>query len=205
MVSGLNGGLPASLICDYSPRDPCVRYEAEALTMDRPDELLTLAVIAEYLARRLDPAGHRRLRDGASIPDSLDDLVLGYQTLTVVYQQREQCEHLRLDAADLAARTKLRLGGIQRGRAEAINHGRQDRAAPCNLPEVFMLSPCNLQAWASGECSTSITSGGAVPASSIQSLKEIDMPLVTIDVIKDVFTPKQKQELIARVTAAMIE
>ena len=30
------------------------------------------------------------------------------------------------------------------------------------------------------------------------------MPLVTIDVIKDVFTPKQKQELIARVTEAMI-
>jgi 4-oxalocrotonate tautomerase len=31
------------------------------------------------------------------------------------------------------------------------------------------------------------------------------MPLVTIDVIKDVFTPKQKQELIAKVTAAMVE
>ena len=31
------------------------------------------------------------------------------------------------------------------------------------------------------------------------------MPLVTIDVIKDVFTPKQKQDLIAKVTAAMIE
>ena len=31
------------------------------------------------------------------------------------------------------------------------------------------------------------------------------MPLVTIDVIKDVFTPKQKQELIAKVTEAMIE
>jgi 4-oxalocrotonate tautomerase len=31
------------------------------------------------------------------------------------------------------------------------------------------------------------------------------MPLVTIDVIKDVFSPKQKQELIAKVTAAMIE
>ena len=27
------------------------------------------------------------------------------------------------------------------------------------------------------------------------------MPLVTIDVIKDVFTPKQKQDLIAKVTA----
>ena len=31
------------------------------------------------------------------------------------------------------------------------------------------------------------------------------MPLVTIDVIKDVFTPKQKQELVARVTEAMIQ
>ena len=31
------------------------------------------------------------------------------------------------------------------------------------------------------------------------------MPLVTIDVIKNVFTPKQKQELIAKVTEAMIE
>ncbi len=30
------------------------------------------------------------------------------------------------------------------------------------------------------------------------------MPLVTIDVIKDVFTPDQKQKLIERVTEAMI-
>lgn len=31
------------------------------------------------------------------------------------------------------------------------------------------------------------------------------MPLVTIDVIKDVFTPKQKQEIISKVTSAMVE
>ena len=31
------------------------------------------------------------------------------------------------------------------------------------------------------------------------------MPLVTIDVIKGVFSPTQKQQLIARVTEAMIE
>jgi 4-oxalocrotonate tautomerase len=31
------------------------------------------------------------------------------------------------------------------------------------------------------------------------------MPLVTIDVIKDVFTPTQKQDLIQKVTEAMIE
>ena len=30
------------------------------------------------------------------------------------------------------------------------------------------------------------------------------MPLVTIDVIKDVFTPSQKQDLIAKVTEAMV-
>jgi 4-oxalocrotonate tautomerase len=38
-----------------------------------------------------------------------------------------------------------------------------------------------------------------------QTPRRNNMPLVTIDVIKDVFTPKQKQELIAKVTAAMIE
>ncbi|HET6804992.1 MAG TPA: tautomerase family protein [Frateuria sp.] len=31
------------------------------------------------------------------------------------------------------------------------------------------------------------------------------MPLVTIDVIKNVFTPQQKQDLIAKVTRAMLE
>jgi 4-oxalocrotonate tautomerase len=31
------------------------------------------------------------------------------------------------------------------------------------------------------------------------------VPLVTIDVIKDVFTPSQKKELIAKVTDAMIQ
>ena len=31
------------------------------------------------------------------------------------------------------------------------------------------------------------------------------MPLVTIDVIKDVFTPKQKQDLIAKVTGQACE
>ena len=30
------------------------------------------------------------------------------------------------------------------------------------------------------------------------------MPLVTIDVIKDVFTPQQKQEIISKVTEAMV-
>jgi 4-oxalocrotonate tautomerase len=35
--------------------------------------------------------------------------------------------------------------------------------------------------------------------------EDYKMPLVTIDVIKDVFTPAQKRNLIARVTEAMVE
>jgi 4-oxalocrotonate tautomerase len=31
------------------------------------------------------------------------------------------------------------------------------------------------------------------------------MPLVTIDVIKDVFSPEQKQQMIEKVTAAMVD
>jgi 4-oxalocrotonate tautomerase len=40
---------------------------------------------------------------------------------------------------------------------------------------------------------------------NIKASRRNAMPLVTIDVIKGVFTPKQKQDLIANVTAAMIE
>jgi 4-oxalocrotonate tautomerase len=83
--------------------------------------------------------------------------------------------------------------------------GVKDRTPPGKLPEISMLSPCGVQASASGACSTSITSGGVVPAAVFKFERRNDMPLVTIDVIKDVFTPKQKQDLIAKVTAAMIE
>jgi 4-oxalocrotonate tautomerase len=36
------------------------------------------------------------------------------------------------------------------------------------------------------------------------NLETLPMPFVTIDVIKDVFTPKQKQDLIKKVTDAMV-
>src|SRR5579862_6022006 len=45
----------------------------------------------------------------------------------------------------------------------------------------------------------------AAGTSAAQTLEDHPMPLVTIDVIKDVFTPGQKKELIAKVTQAMIE
>jgi 4-oxalocrotonate tautomerase len=47
------------------------------------------------------------------------------------------------------------------------------------------------------------TRDGTGPAPETQ--RRTTMPLVTIDVIKDVFTPSQKRELIDKVTEAMIE
>ena len=69
--------------------------------MDRADELLRLAVVAERVPRRLHAASHRRVRDDAAVPDLLDDLVPGNQALAVLDQQREQREHLRLEVTAL--------------------------------------------------------------------------------------------------------
>jgi 4-oxalocrotonate tautomerase len=44
----------------------------------------------------------------------------------------------------------------------------------------------------------------SVAGQSGRRRKEITMPLVTIDLIKDVFTPAQKRDLIGRVTEAML-
>jgi 4-oxalocrotonate tautomerase len=42
-------------------------------------------------------------------------------------------------------------------------------------------------------------------SSGAEPLEDHQMPLVTIDVIKDVFTPAQKKDLNAKVTQAMID
>jgi 4-oxalocrotonate tautomerase len=44
--------------------------------------------------------------------------------------------------------------------------------------------------------------GIGLPAAEFQENRK--MPLVTIDVIKDVFTPAQKKDLITKVTEAMV-
>jgi 4-oxalocrotonate tautomerase len=46
---------------------------------------------------------------------------------------------------------------------------------------------------------------GNGPWPLIQLNRRSNMPLVTIDVIKDVFTQNQKKELIAKVTEAMVQ
>jgi 4-oxalocrotonate tautomerase len=71
-----------------------------------------------------------------------------------------------------------------------------------------MKSPRNPQARSSYRRKNYFT-GGAVWAAEVSqpttiSLRSNTMPLVTIDVIKNVFTPDQKEALIERVTEAMV-
>jgi 4-oxalocrotonate tautomerase len=42
------------------------------------------------------------------------------------------------------------------------------------------------------------------PTESIRSFQEEPMPFIEVNVIKDVFTPEQKREIITRLTDAMV-
>ena len=99
-----------------------LRDEPIALAVNRLDELLRLAVVAERLPRRFHAARHGRVRDDAAVPDLLDDLVLRDQTLAVLDQEREQREHLPLEVDDLAVRPQLDGGEIQLEPTEPVDH-----------------------------------------------------------------------------------
>src|ERR1700679_2049603 len=83
----LNGGHLEPLVSVCSPRDVCVRYKTEALTMNGPDEALADSVVTKGLTRRLDPAGDGCLRDGTAPPNLFDVFLLADQRLTVFHEQ----------------------------------------------------------------------------------------------------------------------
>jgi hypothetical protein len=124
-----------------------VRHEAQALAMDRADEALRPAVVAERLARGLDAARDRGLRDDAPVPDLLDDLVAGHEPVAVLHEQREQREDLRLHGARRAARAQLHPGHVQLEMAEPVDHGPSIDQLPAISqlpPEISSKSPGNL-------------------------------------------------------------
>ncbi len=99
-----------------------MRNEAIALTVNRLDELLRLAVIAERLPRRFHAARHGRVRDDAAVPDLLDDLVLRDHALAVLDQEREQREDLGLEVTALPSDAQLDGGEIQLELTEPVDH-----------------------------------------------------------------------------------
>src|ERR1700730_16448068 len=81
----------------------------------------------------------------------------------------------------------------------------QVSARGCNLLEISTFSPHNPQASGICPCQSVRTGYGNGPWPRSQLNRRSNMPLVTIDVIKDVFTQNQKKELIAKVTEAMVQ
>ena len=74
--------------------------EAIAATMHGTDHHLTVAVVADGAARRLDPTGERRLADEAVTPHLVEQLLLGHHPVPVGDQVGEHIEHLRFDLHD---------------------------------------------------------------------------------------------------------
>jgi hypothetical protein len=159
---------------------------------------MRVAVVAERLACGLDPAGDGRIAHHAPFPYFLNDLDAGNESLAVLDQQRNQGEYLRLQAAQIAASAQLDLGRIKLEIAETVEHGRMMRPAEVgvNLHEISTRSASFALRKPARMAHQQRERSGCADQRSIK------MPLVTIDVIKGVFSPKQKEELIARVTAA---
>ena len=111
------------------------------------------------------------------------------------YEERNQRKHLPLERSNRAVDPQFRLGEVELEGTEAVRDGVDPASCRSteNLHEISTRAPASRR-----------VRGHAYTLFNTPTEGEIDMPLVTIDVIKDVFTPKQKQELIAKVTDAMI-
>ena len=71
------------------------------------NEALVLAAVAERSPCRADAGAERRLRDGAPVPDRVDQLVLADDPIAVPNKVNEQIEHLRLDVNNRAGAPQL--------------------------------------------------------------------------------------------------
>src|SRR5258708_37948812 len=87
--------------------------EAEALARDGADQLLVLAAVADRLARGVDAAGQRRIRDDPAAPDRSDEIVLADDAIAILHQVDQQVEDLRLDGDGRRAAAQLAPVGIK--------------------------------------------------------------------------------------------
>jgi len=72
--------------------------ELVASPADGPDVALSLAVIAERAAGRLDAAGQCRLTHETTTPHRVEEFLLGHESVVVSDQLGQHVEHLRFDA-----------------------------------------------------------------------------------------------------------
>ena len=87
--------------------------ELVAAAADGPDVALGLAVVAERVPRRLDPAGQGRLADEAAAPHRVEQLFLGDEAVVVAHQLGHHVEDLGFDPDHVAVAAQLVAGGVQ--------------------------------------------------------------------------------------------
>src|SRR5215813_3585927 len=110
--------------------------------MERSDQTLIVAVVADRAPRRADPGAERRFRYNAPLPNRLDEFVLGDDPVAVPDEIDEQIEHLRFDADDFPAPAQLLLPEIDLKLGEAKIQS--CRSSLRRLPVAWSPSPSHL-------------------------------------------------------------
>src|SRR3569833_3288578 len=123
----------------------------------------------------------------APLPDPLDQLLTAEQPVAVLDQDPQQGEYQRLDRNDGAVGAQFAGLGIQATGFEAVDF----RYRLPHLQSLSQTSPCVLQAPSGRRSDSGRRSQG--DRSRVLHKRSPAMPLVTIDFIKDVFTPQQKE------------
>src|SRR5262249_27976483 len=91
-VGGLGGGGIGDDVAD----------ESESALVERANERMIVAGVAERAPGGADAGADRRLRDHAPLPNRGDQLVLAHDSITVPDEVDEQVEHHRLDGDNRA-------------------------------------------------------------------------------------------------------
>jgi hypothetical protein len=111
--------------------------ELVAPTVDRPDEPLPAAVVADRPAGRPDPARQRGLGDETVAPDRVQQLLFGHHPVPLLHQDRQQREDLRLDRFAAPVATKVVSTQVEFGSLELED---QEATSPVVGPEPASLT-----------------------------------------------------------------
>ncbi len=97
-----------------------VTNETKATLVQRANEALVVAAVAERAPCRADPGAQRRLRDDAALPNRVEQLVLADDSISIPNEVNQQIEYLRLDVNRRAGASQLLSRDVDLELGEAI-------------------------------------------------------------------------------------
>jgi hypothetical protein len=83
--------------------DDYVAYETKTLARYSADQFLLLAAVTDRFARRVDAAGHRRVRHDTAAPYCSDQILPADDTVAIQQQVDQEIEYLRFDGNRIGA------------------------------------------------------------------------------------------------------